>query len=94
MAEEEVPRVRLPKRDEVLGEIEEMLGASRFKVNCKDGNKRVCRIPGKFRRRVNIRVGDIVIIRPWSVEPDEKGDVIWVYNRTQANWLARNGYLK
>jgi len=93
MAEEEIMRVRLPRGNEVLGEIEEMLGASRFRIICHDGNKRICRIPGRFRRRIKIRLGDIVIVKPWSIQSDEKGDVVWVYNRTQASWLARKGYL-
>lgn len=94
MVEEEITRVRLPRGNEVLGEIEEMLGASRFRVNCNDGHTRMCRIPGKFRKRINIRIGYVVIIKPWSIESDEKGDVIWVYNRTQANWIRSRGYLK
>lgn len=90
---EEIMRVRLPRGNEVLGEIEEMLGASRFRISCHDGNKRICRIPGRFRRRIKIRLGDIVIVKPWSIQSDEKGDVVWVYNRTQASWLAKKGYL-
>jgi translation initiation factor 1A len=90
---EEVIRVKLPKRNEVLGEIEEILGASRLKVMCKDENKRICRIPGKFRKRINLRVGDLVIIKPWDVQSEERGDVVWIYNKTQATWLRRNGYI-
>ena len=91
--EEEIVRVRLPRSSEVLGEIEILSGASRFVVNCKDGKRRTCRIPGKFRKRIKIRVGDIVLIKPWEIESDEKGDVVWIYNRTQANWLRKKGYI-
>ncbi|MBI4021454.1 MAG: translation initiation factor eIF-1A [Candidatus Aenigmarchaeota archaeon] len=90
---EEFIRVRLPRGKEILGEIEIMQGASRFMVICKDGKKRLCRIPGKFRKRITIRVGDIVLIEPWEIEGDEKGDVIWIYTRTQANWLRKKGYV-
>lgn len=93
MPEEQIVRVRLPRRDEILGEIIEILGASRFKVMCKDGNTRICRIPGKFRKRVNVRPGDIAIIKPWSVEADAKGDIVWIYNKTQANWIRNRGYI-
>jgi translation initiation factor 1A len=84
-------RVRLPRGKEMLGEIEAILGASRFKVNCKDGKKRMCRIPGKFRKRIRVRPGDIVIIEPWSIEGDEKGDIVWIYNKTQMSWLRKRG---
>jgi len=85
-------RVRMPRGIEVLGEIVELLGASRFKISCKDGVERVCRIPGKFRKRIKVRAGDWVIIKPWSIEP-EKGDIEWIYTRTQANWLKRKGII-
>ena len=86
-------RVRLPKTGEMLGEIEQILGASRFRVVCKDGKTRMCRIPGKFRRRIKVRAGDIVIVKPWMIEGDEKGDLIWIYNKTQMGWLRKKGYM-
>ena len=94
MEQEEPIRVRLPGRGELLGEITELLGASRFKVRCTDGNVRICRIPGKFRKRVNVVIGDIALVEPWSVESDAKGDILWIYNRTHANWLKQRGYIK
>lgn len=86
-------RVRMPRGNEIIGSIEEILGASRFRINCLDGKTRMCRIPGKFRKRINVRPGDWLIVKPWSIEP-EKGDVVWIYTRTQANWLRRQGYLE
>jgi translation initiation factor 1A len=90
---QEVVRVRLPRRNEVLCVIEELLGASRFRTACRDGNKRICRIPGKFRKRIKVRTGDIVLVKPWDIQPKEKGDIIWIYNRTHANWLRRKGFV-
>ncbi len=93
MPEGEVLRVRLPRGKEVLGTVDELLGASRFRVECRDGKSRICRIPGKFRKRINVRVGFIVLVNPWEIEPDEKGDIIWIYNKTQSNWLRKKGYV-
>jgi translation initiation factor 1A len=87
-------RVRLPRGKEIIGEIIELLGASRFRVSCQDSNTRVCRMPGKFRRRMRIRIGNLVIIEPWDIEPKEKGDIVWIYTRTQANWLRARGHVK
>lgn len=91
--EEQIVRVRLPRGKEILGEIEELMGASRFKIRCKDGHVRLCRIPGKFRKRIKVRIGDIVLVEPWTVEPQEKGDILWIYNRTQAAWLRQRGHI-
>lgn len=91
---EEPVRVRLPHGREILGIIEGILGASRLNVNCLDGKRRMCRIPGKFRKRVRLSVGDVVLVEPWSVQPDEKADVVWLYNKTQMAWLRSRGYVK
>jgi len=92
--EEQVTRARMPRGTEMIGEIVGVLGASRFKVNCTDGKERLCRIPGKFRKRINVRLGYLVIVKPWEIEPDEKGDIIWIYNKTHSNWLRKKGYVK
>ncbi len=85
----EVVRVRMPKGDEILGIVEDMLGAGRFRINCKDGKTRICRVSGKFKRRQWIRPGDVVLVRPWEVQGDERGDVIWKYRRAEVEWLKR-----
>ena len=90
--EEEVIRVRTPQRGELLGEVQSMSGASRFVVLCKDTKIRTCRIPGKFRKRIKISIGDLVLVIPWSIEGDAKADIEWIYTRTQANWLKKKGY--
>lgn len=87
-------RVRVPReRDrEVLGIVEGLLGANRLKVRCMDGKVRLARIPGKMKKRIWIREGDVVIVVPWSFQ-DEKSDVIWRYTSPQVGWLQRKGFL-
>lgn len=85
-------RVRMPREGEILGMIEEMLGGGRFRIKCKDGKRRICRVSGKFKRRQWIRPGDLVLVRPWEVQEDERGDVIWKYRRAEAEWLRRKGF--
>jgi translation initiation factor 1A len=92
--EEEIIRVRTPRGKEMLGTITEMLGASRFRIEATDGKERICRIPGSFKRRVPVRIGDIVLIEPWDIQPNERGDIIWRYTPAQVNWLVRHGMLK
>lgn len=90
---EEVVRVRTPKGREILGIVEEMLGGGRFRVDCMDKNSRICRVSGKFKRRQWIRPGDVVLVEPWEVESDEKGNIVWKYRKAQAGWLQRKGFL-
>jgi translation initiation factor 1A len=86
-------RVRTPGKNQVLGVIEERLGNRRSKVRCGDGNIRICRIPGRVRRRMWTREGDIVMIEPWSVQEKERGDLVYVYTKPQIEWLQRKGFL-
>jgi len=92
--EEEISRIRIPKEGEILGIVELMLGSDKLRVQCNDGKERLVRIPGKMRKRVWIRVGDLILIQPWKVMSDRRADVIWRYTKTQAGWLERKGYLK
>lgn len=92
--EEEISRIRVPKEDEMLGIVELMLGSDKLRVQCDDGKERIVRIPGKLRKRVWIRVGDLIVLKPWKVMSDRRADVVWRYTKTQARWLQRKGYLK
>jgi len=90
---EEFERVRLPRGNEVLGVLESRLGASRCDVRCLDGKTRNCRIPGRLKRKLWVREGDIVLVEPWEFGGDEKGDILHKYKPIQVQWLERNGHL-
>ncbi|VVB86211.1 Translation initiation factor 1A [uncultured archaeon] len=92
---EEFSRVRIPQKsaNEILGTVESLLGANKLRVRCMDGMVRVTRIPGKIKKRIWIREGDVIIIVPWSFQ-NEKADIIWKYSPPQVNWLERKGFLK
>ena len=92
--EQVVHRVKTPRNDEMLGVVMSLLGGGRMLVMCTDNKERVCRIPGRIRKKMWIKDGDIVLIQPWSVEGDKKGDILWRYSPLDAEWLKRNGYLK
>jgi translation initiation factor 1A len=92
--EEIIARMRLPRKGEVLGMVIGMMGASRMLVDCVDGKERLCRIPGKIKRRIWVKDGDVVLIKPWEIESDKKGDLVWRYTRLQADGLRREGYMK
>jgi translation initiation factor 1A len=91
---DQVIRVRTPRGNEVLGAVTQRLGGSRMYVACVDGKTRICRIPGRLKKNLWIREGNIVLIQPWEFQSDEKGDLIWKYNPTQVVWLKKKGLLK
>ena len=88
-----IGRVRLPRRGQMLGEVEQLLGDRRMIIRCADGNTRLCRIPGKIRKRIWLKEGNIVLLEPWEVQSSERGDILWCYTRQQADWLRRHGHL-
>ena len=92
--QEEVGRTRIPKREEVIGIIEQRLGGNRMLVKCFDGKSRICRVPGRLKRRLWLRARDVVLIEPWEYGGDEKGNILFKYTRAQIDWLKRKGFLK
>ena len=77
----------------MLGVLEQRHGASRCSVRCLDGNTRICRIPGRLKRFLWVREGDIVLVEPWEYEGDKKGDIIFKYKPVQVNVLKSKGHL-
>ena len=92
---EEFSRVRVPQKsaNEILGTVESLMGANKLRVRCMDGVVRLTRIPGKMKKRIWIREGDVIILVPWSFQND-KADIIWKYSPPQVSWLERKGFLK
>ncbi len=86
-------RIRMPGEGEIFGIVIQMLGHDRVRVACNDGKTRVCRIPGKMKKRIWIRVGDVVLVAPWDFQ-DDRADIVWRYSRGEANWLQSHGYLQ
>jgi len=91
--QDESYRVRLPKNNETLGVLEQRLSGSRNRVRCLDGKTRICRIPGRLKRRLWVREGDIVLIEPWELSGNEKGDVLFKYKPNHVDVLKKKGLL-
>ena len=87
-------RVPTPKDNEVIGVVEQRAGANRMIVKCLDGNERNCRIPGGKRRKLWIRAGDTVIVKPWEFDGETRGDLMLKYTPAQIEWLKRKGFIK
>jgi translation initiation factor 1A len=92
--QEEIRRTPIPRDRQVLGLVEQRVGGSRMKVRCMDGKLRICRIPGRLKRSLWVRDGDIILVEPWEMGGDEKGDVLFKYRPMQVEFLRRRGLLK
>lgn len=87
-------RVRFPREAEVLGVVTGLMGGSRMTVLCNDGKERMCRIPGKMKKRIWVKEGDAVAVVPWTVEGDKKADIAWRYSPLETSILRKKGLLK
>ncbi len=85
--------LRMPEDDEVFAEVTDMLGANRVRVRCADGEERTARIPGRMQKRIWIREGDVVLVEPWDWQ-DEKADVVWRYEKSEADQLREEGHIQ
>ncbi|MBN2454518.1 translation initiation factor eIF-1A [Candidatus Woesearchaeota archaeon] len=92
--EQEIRRVKLPRGRQTFAIVDQRLGGTRMRVRCLDGKTRICRVPGKYKRQLWIREGDTVLVEPWELSGDEKGDIIFKYRRSQIQFLRNKGYLK
>jgi translation initiation factor 1A len=91
---EEVGRLPLPRRPrgEVFGIASQLLGAARIRVMCEDNVSRMGRITGKMKKKMWIREGDLLILRPWGFQ-EGKADILFRYSRTQSQYLQRRNLL-
>lgn len=88
-----VTRAKIPRGEEVIGIIQKRHGGNKILVGCFDDVERNCRVPGRLKRRLWLRPGDIVLVQPWELDK-ERGDVIFKYPSNQIAWLRKNGYLE
>ncbi|MCI4349389.1 MAG: translation initiation factor eIF-1A [Thermoplasmata archaeon] len=76
----------------MYGVASQLLGAARIRVMCEDNVSRMGRITGKMKKKMWIREGDLLILRPWGFQ-EGKADILFRYSRTQATYLARRNLL-
>ena len=89
----EISRIKLPRAPQTFGIVEQRLGGSRMSVKCLDGVKRICRIPGRLKRHLWVREGDLIIVSPWEYD-NKKGDILFKYRHSQVAYLRKQGKLQ
>lgn len=92
--EEGIGRVREPEGKEVLGIVLRKEGGGKYRVYCTDENERICRIPGSKKRGLFVKRDSLVLVEPWKIQGDEKGDVIHSYSNAETRWLEDRDYLE
>ena len=70
--------------------VEKVLGDCRLECLCTDGSVRICHIRGKFRKRVWMTTGDVVLISMREFQ-DNKADVIYKYTPEEVTMLRDRG---
>lgn len=91
---EEIRRMPIPRERQVLCICAQRVGGSRMKLKCSDGKMRIGRIPGRLKRKLWVRENDILLVEPWELGGDEKGDVVYKYKLIQVEQLRKKGFLK
>jgi len=72
------------------GMVEKMLGDMRCNVLRSNKTSIICHIRGRFKRRVWINNGDVVLFSLREFE-DDKADIIYKYNSDEIEYLKSNG---
>ncbi len=85
-------KVRYPKGKQFIGIVEKRLGGSRMNVRSADGRDILARVPGRAKKFLWIREGDIVLLEPWEFNK-EKADLFYKYKPNEVKVLEREGKL-
>ncbi len=91
--EQEARRVRRPGDGEVLGIVLRKEGGGKYRVYCTDGEERICRIPGSKKRGLWVKRDSVVLVEPWDIQGDEKGDIVESYSNAETELLEDKDYL-
>jgi translation initiation factor 1A len=89
-----VYQTKMPGQGELVGVVEKASGSASFVVRCNDGKDRLCTIPGRLKRKFWIKIKDVVIVKPWVVQSDERADILWRYSIMDGEKLRNAGLLK
>jgi len=92
--EEKKEELPLPSEEEgtMLCVVQQNLGGGFLQVVCTDEEVYKAWIPGKMRRRIWIREGDVILFLPWGTR-DMKGEVVYKYSKDQVRKLINMGVL-
>jgi translation initiation factor 1A len=73
--------------------VREVSGGSRLVAMCEDNQSRMVRIGGRFKKKMWVRVNDLIIIKKWQIQGDKKSDLVYRYTKTEKENLRRKGLI-
>ena len=82
--------LRTKQDREEYGIVEKELGDCKVDVKCSDGLNRIGKIPGSFRKKIWIKVGDMVLVSIREFE-EKKCDIITKYEPDDVRTLKKEG---
>ncbi|MCS7122550.1 MAG: translation initiation factor eIF-1A [Candidatus Micrarchaeota archaeon] len=86
-------RIKMPEGNEMFAVVISEVGGARMLCYCIDGKERICRVPGRMKSKFWIKEGDLVLVKPWDVQGDERGDIVWQYRAIEVQYLKDRGLL-
>ena len=89
---QQTTKVKFPQGKQFIGIVEKRLGGSRMYVRSMDGKEILARVPGRAKKFLWIREGNIVLLEPWELEKD-KADLIYKYKPNEINILEKKGII-
>lgn len=89
---QEVTKVRMPKGGQFIGIVDKRYGGSRMSVRSTQGSEFLARVPGRVKKFLWIREGDIVLLEPWEFDKS-RVDLIYKYRRNEVKFLEKKGHL-
>jgi len=85
--EEEISRTLVtPGPNQLIGKVTGLLGSGWAVVLCQDEKIRRCRVRGKLRRRIWVKINDVVLVEPWQFQ-EGHGDILFRYTGGQVDYL-------
>jgi len=87
------PKIPWKPKGEMYAIVREFNGGSRLTAFCEDDKTRMIRIPGRLKKKMWVRVGDLIIIKKWMVQSDTKADLVYRYVKTEKEVLKRQGMI-
>ncbi len=92
LQEQDTTRFKAPKGNQFIGIVEKRLGGSRMNVRSMDGREILARVPGRAKKFLWIREGDIVLLEPWELD-ENKADLFYKYKPNEIKALEKKGML-
>ncbi|AOL17075.1 translation initiation factor eIF-1A [Sulfolobus sp. A20] len=84
--------VPMPTEGETICVVKKMLGGDHLIVLCMDGKERLARIPGKIRKKVWMKEGDVVLVGIWDFQPN-RCDIVHRYENDEIKRLINEGVI-